>query len=54
MKGKTTDSTKNCFSFTSGYSLSLKNTSTIPFITNDGIYVYACVGCGLPLISPIP
>ena len=32
MKGKTSDPTVNCFSFPSGYSLSLKNTCTVLFI----------------------
>ena len=39
MKGKTTDSNKNCFSFTSGYAISLSNLCTEPFINaNLGIY----------------
>ena len=32
MKGKTSDSTQNCFSFTSGYAISLSNLCTEPFI----------------------
>ena len=31
MKGNTSDSNINCFSFSSGYSLSLKNPPTVPF-----------------------
>ena len=33
MKGKTSDSNKNCFSFPSGYSLSLSNTCTVSFLS---------------------
>ncbi len=32
MKGKTSDFTQNCFSFTSGYALSLSNLCTEPFM----------------------
>ena len=39
MKGKTSDFTQNCFSFTSGYAISLSNLCTEPFINaNLGIY----------------
>ncbi len=33
MTGKTSDKTKSCFSFPSGYSLSLQNTCTIDFVS---------------------
>ena len=34
MKGKTSNKSQNCFTFVSGYSLSLKNTCTISFSTS--------------------
>ena len=33
MTGKTSDKTKSCFNFPSGYSLSLQNTCTIDFVS---------------------
>ena len=39
MKGKTSDFTQNCFSFTSGYAIRLSNLCTEPFINaNLGFY----------------
>ncbi len=48
MTGKTSDKTKSCFSFPSGYSLSLQNTCTIDFVS-AGITVTA----GATVLSPI-
>ena len=41
MTGKTSDKTKSCFSFPSGYSLSLQNTCTIDFVS-AGFTVNVC------------
>ncbi len=52
MKGKTSDSDKNCFSFSSGYSLSLANTCTVDFILT-GFTVTANDDSGLSLVTSV-
>ena len=46
MTGKTSDKTKSCFSFSSGYSLILQNTCTIDFVL-PGFTVYGGYGGGI-------
>ena len=46
MAGKTSDKTKSCFSFPSGYSLILQNTCTIDFVS-AGFTVIGGTGSGL-------
>ncbi len=49
MTGKTSDKTKSCFSFPSGYSLSFQNTCTIDFVSAG-----FTVTVGATVLSPIP
>ena len=53
MKGKTSDSNKNCFSFPGDYSWSLSNICTIDFLPTGFIVNEASNG-GLGQATPVP
>ena len=53
MKGKTSDSNKNCFSFPDGYSWSLSNICTIDFLPT-GFIVNEVSNGGLVQATPVP
>ena len=54
MKGKTSDSNKNCFSFPGDYSWSLSNICTIDFVLTTGITVNLENDRGLDKANSVP
>ncbi len=48
MTGKTSEKTKSCFSFPSGYSLILQNTCTIDFVSPGFTVTGGTGGIGSP------
>jgi hypothetical protein len=53
MMAKTSNSNINCFSFPSGYSLSLANTCTLDFVPTTG-FTFTGLSGGIGFFTPVP